>query len=232
MYSYLCTKFHVNISIFGSKQYLTFFTLNSYNLTTKNNIHIPITYYDMKYLYLYVYQFSWGYLNIWIPNILEKHDEIVCIWWVTIEHTTLLWEVNTQGENPPGNINTPLSFGRWIRENMETALPHILQATNSYKTRKVSTASCNFSASWHRGPASWHQEKIWFRQWVPCTVTYSRGGHNWKCGIKNMTTLRSQMHKSWVCRRWSPAGYLSQVKSKWDQCPASSSPAHISSPDK
>jgi hypothetical protein len=128
------------------------------------------------------------------------------------QYTTLLWKVNTWKY---GNSLTPY-FADYKQ----------LQA------KKSEYASCNFSASWHRGPASWHQEKIWFRQWVPCTVTYSRGGHNWKCGIKNMTTLRSQMHKSWVCRRWSPAGYLSQVKSQWDQCPASSSPAHISSPDK
>jgi hypothetical protein len=123
MYGYLCTKYHDDISIFGSRQYLKYHTLNSYNLTTNKNIHIPITYYDMKYLCLYVYQFSWGYLNIGILNILEKHDEIVCIWWLIIEHTTLLWEVNTQGENTPGTTKRPLSFGKWIRENMEKTLP-------------------------------------------------------------------------------------------------------------
>jgi hypothetical protein len=147
MYGYLCTKFHDDISIFESRQYLKCHTLNSYNLTTKKNIHIPITYYDMKYLCLYVYQFSWGYLNIWILNILEKHDEIVCIWWLIFEHTTLLWEVNTQGENTPGTTRRPLSFGKWIRENMEKTLPHVLQATKSYEKREVSTTGCTFSAT-------------------------------------------------------------------------------------
>ncbi len=106
MYGYLCIKFHDDISIFWSRQYLKCHTLNSHNLTTNKNIHIPITYYDMKYLCLYVYQFSWGYLNIWILNILEKHDKIICIWWLIIEHTILLWEVNTQGETTPLNVYT------------------------------------------------------------------------------------------------------------------------------
>ncbi len=130
MYGYLYTKFHDDISIFGSRQYLKCHTLNSYNLPTNKNIHIPITYYDRRYLCLYVYQFSWGYPNIWILNILEKHDKTVCIWWLILEHTTLLWEVNTQGEDTP---RRPLSFGKRIRESMEKTLPHVLQTTKKEK---------------------------------------------------------------------------------------------------
>jgi hypothetical protein len=36
--------------------------------------------------------------------------------------TTLLWTVNAQGENTP---KRPLSFEKWLCENMEKTLPHV-----------------------------------------------------------------------------------------------------------
>ncbi len=177
----------------------------------------------MKYVWLFVYQISWGYLNIWILNILEKHDEIVCIWWLIIEHNTLLWEVNTQGENPPGNTSRPLSFGKWIRENMETALPHILQATKSYKRGKVSTASCNFSASWHRDPASWHQEKWRTGQGILCTVTSSSGGHerNFESRIWLPLEVKCTSHD------YAEDGVKPAIKARSNQSETSVLPAHL-----
>jgi hypothetical protein len=94
--SYLFTKFHDDISTFVFWQYLKCPSLNSYISTTKRNIHFLITYYDMKYLCLSVYQIFYRNNNILILNIFQCSRQNWCIWWYNICYTAWLWKVSTQ----------------------------------------------------------------------------------------------------------------------------------------
>ncbi len=132
--------------------------------------------------------------------------------------------------------NIPLSFEKWIhreRTHPGDHSPLESQYVKAWKRpfpmfhklrrkRSEYDSQCfllHTTAKWTKTKAvnTPHCKPLHWRPWK-------------KLWVRDLTTIRSQMHKSWVWRKWSQVDYLSQVKSKWDQCPASSSPAQISKP--
>ncbi len=133
------------------------------------------------------------------------------------------------------HLNIPLSFEKWIHrerthpgdhsplegEYVKRPFPmfHKLQWKRSEYDRQCILLHTKARQTENKAVNTLHCNLLQWRPWK-------------KLWVRDLTTIRSQTHNSWERRRWSQADYLSQVKSKWDQCPASSSPAHISSPDK
>ncbi len=89
--------------------------------------------------------------------------------------------------------------------------------------REVSTTTSAFSFT---GKQDWRKT----RQLIPCTENLLQWRLWKRIWVRDLTTIRSQIHKSWVWRKRSQADYLSQVRSKWDQSHASSSPPRQVSP--
>jgi hypothetical protein len=135
--------------------------------------------------------------------------------------------------NDDAHLNIPLLFGKWIHR--ETTLLWKVNTWKhgkdpspcftNYEEREESTTTSAFSST--RKQDGWKT-----RQWIPCIVNLLQWRPWKRIWDRDLTTIQSQMHKSWVWRKRSQANYWSQDKSKWDQGPASSSPPHISSPDK
>jgi hypothetical protein len=170
MYGYLCTKFHDNISIFGSS----------------------IFWKSMTKLYVYDDSHLKNHSPLKSEYTEREHTQETIPLWKVIK-----WK---HGKDPS-------------------------PCFTNYEEREVNMTTNAFSSTRM-------QDGRKTGQWVPNTVNLLQWRPWKRIWVRDLTTIKSQMHKSWVWRIRSQADYLSQVRSGWDQCPASSSPAHISSPDK